>query len=307
MSRCAHEGDAAQQLAVASRGRPLLRHGDDAHLGARGDLAVHPRVVAGDVLGHVAVEAAHEVAQRSTVSLKARQRAMSPGRRRLRRGSQEPVPASPEVVEAFDELVEPLAAGQQVARARPVSGRPLQRVVGEQPRGGRAARRSPARPSSSSAAGVVRLEVVTYSPRTRANEALSTSSCVVAHTAPSVCMTAWRSSMSSRSSDIGLQETVAGSARAAAPSEPGALPQAAARAATMRAARAPSCAGRVRRDVSGAPRVAAPTAEGALVGPDAGSHSGTPGTSCRRVGRPSRVARRACSGARRRRSRSPRR
>ena len=116
----ADEGDAGEQLAVASRHRPLVAHGVHTDLGAGRDLAQHARPGAGDVLGDVAVQRADQPRERLDGLGEAAQRALVARRRRhLRAHHEEPVPAAPEVVQALDELVQLLAARKQVAgRAR---------------------------------------------------------------------------------------------------------------------------------------------------------------------------------------------
>ena len=131
----ADEGDAGEQLAVASRHRPLVVHGVHADLGAGRDLAQHARPPAGDVLGDVAVGGAHQAGERLDRLGEPAQRALV-ARRRSHLGAhhEEPVPAPPEVVEALDELVQLLAPRRQVARRAGHRERDaLERVVGEQP------------------------------------------------------------------------------------------------------------------------------------------------------------------------------
>ncbi len=59
-----HERDVVEQGAVVGRHGPLPRRDDDAELGAGMHLAVDEGVRAGDVLGHVAIEVAHERRER---------------------------------------------------------------------------------------------------------------------------------------------------------------------------------------------------------------------------------------------------
>ena len=156
----ADEGDAGEQLAVASRHRPLVVHGVHADLGAGRDLAQHARPPAGDVLGDVAVRGADQPRERLDRLGEPAQRALV-ARRRSHLGAhhEEPVPAPPEVVEALDELVQLLAPRQQVARRAGGDGDALERVVGEQAEEVEQPL-APAQPELAQRLRVVRLEVV---------------------------------------------------------------------------------------------------------------------------------------------------
>ena len=112
---------------------PLPAHGDHADLGAGGDLAVHARVVAGHVLGEVAVEVAHKAAQDLDRGVEG-----PVGTPVVRVGTglgvrdHEAVEATPEVVEPLDELVQRPPARQERLALRGGVGEALQRVVGQQ-------------------------------------------------------------------------------------------------------------------------------------------------------------------------------
>ena len=129
----AHERDAGQELAVARRGRPPLRHGVDPYLGAGRDLPVHAWTPAGDVLGDVPVEVAHEPRQRLDGLTEGAQRALVAGLRgSVRAHDEEPVPTAPEVVQTLDELVQALPTREQIAGPGPRTRHAFERVVGEQ-------------------------------------------------------------------------------------------------------------------------------------------------------------------------------
>ena len=111
-----------------------MAHGVHADLRAGRDLAQDARPRPGDVLGDIAVDGANQARQRLDGLGEAAQRALvARRRRRLGAHDEKAVPAAPEVIEALDELVQPVAAGEEVAGLGDRRRDALQRVVGEQP------------------------------------------------------------------------------------------------------------------------------------------------------------------------------
>jgi len=110
----AHERDAAEQLAVASRDGGAPRRGHDTDLATGRHLAVDARVSGGHVLGYVAVQRADEAAEgfERLVETPVRTPLATLGRRVCATHEKAVVPA-PEIVQAFDEAVQVLPLRRQ--------------------------------------------------------------------------------------------------------------------------------------------------------------------------------------------------
>ena len=189
-------------MSSSTRGRgacgvPLLLHGDQADVGARGHLPVDAAMLPGDVLADVAVEAPRQVLEplggRGEGPVGADVVALGP---LLGVADEVPVEGAPEIVELLHEQVEGAGVLQVGVRARDRLGRVLERHLGqvpEQPQQvGPARRRADVGPAGRRGSGPPSRRgcrgTCTGPPRRRGCSPLPE---IVPHRIPSVCMMTW--------------------------------------------------------------------------------------------------------------------